>query len=53
MRLLLIEDDPALALTLKRSLERKLMQVQLCDNGGQAVAAWQAMQPDVVVLDLN
>ena len=53
MRLLLIEDDPTLALTLKRSLERKLMQVQLCDNGGQAVAAWQAMQPDVVVLDLN
>ena len=29
------------------------MQVQLCDNGGQAVAAWRAMQPDVVVLDLN
>ena len=53
MRLLLIEDDPALALTLKRSLERKRMQVQLCDNGKQAVAAWQAMQPDVVVLDLS
>ena len=53
MRLLLIEDDPALALTLQRSLERKLMQVQLCDNGSQAVAAWQTMQPDVVVLDLN
>ena len=53
MRLLLIEDDPVLALTLKRSLERKMMQVQLCDNGSQAVAAWQAMQPDVVVLDLS
>jgi two-component system response regulator TctD len=53
MRLLLIEDDPALALTLKRSLERKMMQIQLCDNGNQAVAAWQAMQPDVVVLDLS
>lgn len=53
MRLLLIEDDPVLALTLKRSLERKMMQVQLCDNGSQAVSAWQAMQPDVVVLDLS
>jgi two-component system response regulator TctD len=53
MRLLLIEDDPALALTLKRSLERKMMQIQLCDNGNQAVGAWQAMQPDVVVLDLS
>ncbi len=53
MRLLLIEDDPALALTLKRSLERKMMQVQLCDNGSQAVAVWQAMQPDVVALDLS
>ena len=53
MRLLLIEDDPALALTLKRSLERKMMQVLLCDNGSQAVAVWQAMQPDVVALDLS
>ena len=53
MRLLLIEDDPALALTLKRSLERKMMQVQLCNNGSQAVAVWQAMQPDVVALDLS
>jgi len=53
MQLLLIEDDPALALTLKRSLERKRMQVQLCDNGNQAVEAWQGMQPDVVVLDLS
>ena len=53
MRLLLIEDDPALALTLTRSLERKMMQVQLCDNGSQAVAVWQAMQPAVVALDLS
>jgi len=53
MRLLLIEDDPALALALQRSLERKMMQVKLCDNGSQAVGAWQAMQPDVVVLDLS
>ena len=53
MRLLLIEDDPTLALTLQRSLERKRMQVLLCDNGNQAVAAWQALQPDVVVLDLS
>ena len=53
MHLLLIEDDPALALTLKRSLERKMIQVQLCDNGRQAEGVWQLMQPDVVVLDLN
>jgi two-component system response regulator TctD len=53
MRLLLIEDDPTLALTLQRSLERKRMQVLLCDNGSKAVAAWQALQPDVVVLDLS
>ena len=53
MRLLLIEDDPALALALQRSLERKRMQVKLCDNGSQAVGIWQAMQPDVVVLDLS
>ncbi len=53
MRLLLIEDDPALQTSLKRTLERRGMRVQLCDNGLQALQAWREQAPDVVLLDLS
>jgi two-component system response regulator TctD len=39
--------------TLERSLSRRGMQVRSCGDGGQALAAWTAFQPDVVVLDLS
>ena len=53
MNLLLIEDDPALQLTLRRTLERRGMQVALCGDGLQALARWKQQKPDVVVLDLS
>lgn len=53
MHLLLIEDDPALQTTLQRSLSRSGMRVETCADGALAFAAWQSLQPDVVVLDLN
>ena len=53
MRLLLIEDDPTLATTLQRSLERKAIRVLLCADGALALAAWQQAEPDVVLLDLS
>lgn len=53
MRLLLIEDDPDLQTTLRRTLERKGMQVGVCADGRQALAQWQSMAPDVVLLDLS
>lgn len=53
MRLLLIEDDPDLQTSLRRTLERKGMQVGLCADGLKAVAHWRAMAPDVVMLDLS
>ena len=53
MRLLLIEDDPALQITLQRSLTRKAMTVELCGDGSQALACWRQVQPDVVLLDLS
>jgi two-component system response regulator TctD len=53
MRLLLIEDDPALQITLQRSLTRKAMTVELCGDGSQALACWRQAQPDVVLLDLS
>nr|WP_315465045.1 response regulator transcription factor [uncultured Rhodoferax sp.] len=53
MHLLIIEDDPALHTTLQRSLVRANMHVDVCDDGAQALRQWQALQPDVVVLDLS
>ena len=53
MKLLLVEDDVSMRTTLERSLSRRGMQVRSCGDGGQALAAWSAFQPDVVVLDLS
>ncbi len=53
MQMLLIEDDPTLQSTLKRSLSRSGMRVETCGDGAQALAVWQLFVPDVVVLDLN
>ena len=53
MKLLLVEDDVSMRTTLDRSLSRRGMQVRSCGDGGQALAAWTAFQPDVVVLDLS
>ena len=53
MQLLLIEDNPTLQATLKRSLSRSGMRVEVCGDGAQALAIWQRLVPDVVLLDLN
>jgi two-component system response regulator TctD len=53
MKLLLIEDNPAMQTTLQRSFERRGMQVIGCDDGARALALWQASLPDVVLLDLS
>lgn len=53
MKLLLIEDDPAMLLSLTRSFERRGLQVATCNDGALALARWQAGMPDVVVLDLS
>ena len=53
MKLLLIEDDPAMRTTLQRAFERRGMQVSQCDDGARALDRWRASVPDVVLLDLN
>ena len=53
MKLLLIEDDPAMRTSLQRAFERRGMQVSLCDDGARALDRWRASVPDVVLLDLN
>jgi two-component system response regulator TctD len=53
MKVLLIEDDPALQATLQRTLERRGMRVATCDDGARALQRWQAAAPDLVLLDLT
>ena len=53
MKLLLVEDNPDLQATLRRSFERQGMQVVSCADGARALDRWAASAPDVVVLDLT
>jgi two-component system, OmpR family, response regulator TctD len=53
MKLLLVEDDPAMQTTLQRTLSRRGMQVVACGDGARALERWRASVPDVVVLDLS
>jgi two-component system response regulator TctD len=53
MKLLLIEDNAAMQTTLRRSFERRGVQVLSCDDGSRALALWQASLPDAVLLDLS
>jgi two-component system response regulator TctD len=53
MKILLVEDNPAMQTTLQRSFERRGFQVVLCDDGTRALDRWRAAVPDVVLLDLS
>ena len=53
MKLLLVEDDPSMQATLSRTLNRRGMDVTACGDGKSALEHWQAVEPDVVVLDLT
>lgn len=53
MKLLLVEDDPAMQTTLVRALGRRNMRIQACSDGIEALALWLAAPPDVVLLDLS
>jgi two-component system response regulator TctD len=53
VKLLLIEDNPAMQTTLQRSFERRGMQVIACADGARALDRWHASLPDVVLLDLS
>jgi two-component system response regulator TctD len=53
MKLLLVEDNPAMQATLQRSLSRQGMDVVACGDGAQALLKWASFHPDVVLLDLT
>jgi two-component system response regulator TctD len=53
MKLLLVEDDPSMQITLQRAFGRRRIDVRVCGDGAEAVAQWRAIEPDVVALDLS
>ncbi len=53
MKLLIVEDDPALHSTLQRALARLGWEIEVCADGRAALGRWRAGQPDVVMLDLT
>lgn len=53
MRLLIVEDDKALATFLSRGLEADGHRIRLVTDGGSAVNAFREDLPDLTILDLN
>jgi two-component system, OmpR family, response regulator TctD len=53
MKVLLVEDDPSMQTALRRALQRRGMEVEVCGDGRAALAAWKNVAPEVVVLDLT
>jgi DNA-binding response OmpR family regulator len=50
--ILLAEDEPALGMIIKESLETRNFKVLLCDNGEKALEVYQNQQPELLVLDV-
>src|SRR5437016_100284 len=52
MKALIVEDEPALAESVKYSLEREGFNVELAADGEAGLERFRSGQPDVIVLDL-
>ena len=50
---LLVEDDPDVALTLRRFIERSGLKVSWARSGAEAIRLKESMRPDIVLIDLN
>ena len=53
LRIMLIEDDPAVADSLRRAIDRAGMQTAWASTGAEAMAMKANFQPDVVLVDLE
>ena len=50
--ILLAEDEPALGMIIKESLETRNFKVLLCENGEKAFEVYKIQQPELLVLDV-
>lgn len=51
-RVMIVEDDPAIAELLARTLDR-FYEVRVVNDGGQALQTASELRPDVILLDVN
>lgn len=51
-KLLIIDDDNLVGISLKKALNKLDYEVDLCFNGGEAVAKIEQFEPDVILLDI-
>lgn len=52
IKILYVEDEPFLGKIVRESLESRGFEVRLIEDGAKAIAAFEAMQPDICVLDV-
>ena len=52
IKILLAEDEPALGMIVKESLETRDFEVLLCEDGTQAMQVYKADKPELLVLDV-
>ena len=52
MKILVVDDEPAVRLSLKRALIIKGHEVREADDGLKGVELWRQWQPDLVMLDV-
>ena len=51
-KILYVEDEPHLGRIVKETLESRGFQVNMIEDGGEAIAAFREMKPDIAVLDI-
>lgn len=52
MRVLVVDDEPLVRLSLRRALERRGHMVEEAEDGNQALEKWTTSRPDLVYLDV-
>lgn len=52
MKVLVVDDEPLVRLSLKRALEKKGHQVREAEDGQRGLECWQEFYPDLVYLDV-
>ena len=53
MRVLIVEDNPSIRRLLRKTVSAVASVVQDCGDGEQAIVAYHAMRPDVVLMDIR
>jgi two-component system, chemotaxis family, chemotaxis protein CheY len=51
MKILVIDDEVLITMSLKRALEKRGHIVEVANGGAQGIEAWRQMKPDLVVID--